>query len=154
MTDHGSDTVSDLITRLHHTAVSVRDFGAALSFFTDVVGMRIESEMEERAEEKLGVVVGLPGARVRWAMLELHGSRIELFRYLSPEGSPIELRQCDHGLTHIAFQVNNVAETCRRLRRMGYEAFSDPQVLRGGASRPVYVSGPEGIVVEFVEYQS
>ena len=154
MTDSTASTVSDLIVGLHHTAVSVEDFDAALRFFCDIVGMRVEGEMKLRSEEKLGVVVGLPGAKTRWAMLELYGKRIELFRYYFPEGKPIKIRQCDRALTHIAFQVSDVEAVCGRLRSLGYEPFSDPQSLRGGASHPIYVSGPEGIVVEFVEYPS
>ena len=154
MTNSTASTVSDLIVGLHHTAVSVEDFDAALEFFCDIVGMRVEGEMKLRSEEGLGIVVGLPGAKTRWAMLELQGKRIELFRYYSPEGRSIEIRQCDRALTHIAFQVSDVEAVSSRLRAMGYRAHSDPQSLRGGASRPIYVIGPEGIVVEFVEYPS
>ena len=154
MTDSDHSTVSDLVVGLHHTAVSVQDFDAALAFFVTVVGMRLEAERELLSEENLGRVVGLPGAKARWAMLELNGRRIELFRYYSPEGKPIEIRQCDHGLTHIAFQVSDIDEVCRRLRSMGHKPNADPQELRGGASRPMYINGPEGVVVEFVKYRS
>jgi catechol 2,3-dioxygenase-like lactoylglutathione lyase family enzyme len=113
--------------------------------------MRVEGEMDHRSEPALGVVVGLPGAVIRWAMLEFFGYRIELFKYYNPEGRSIAIRQCDRGLTHIAFQVNNTDEVCRRIRQAGYTTFSDPQDLRGGVTRPMYVNGPEGIAVEFLE---
>lgn len=32
--------------------------------------MQIEAEIDQRSEPALGVVVGLPGAIIRWAMLE------------------------------------------------------------------------------------
>lgn len=147
-------TLSDLIVRSHHTAVSVEDFEIARDFFTEVIGMTLEGEMDNRDEEALGTVVGLPGAVIRWAMLERDGARIELFKYYRPKGRPVPIRQCDHGLTHIAYQVSDTDEACRRLRAAGYETLSDPQDLRGGASRPVYVRGPEGIVVEFVEFRT
>ena len=143
-----------LVLRAHHTAVCVEDFEKARAFFTDVIGMRVEGEMDHRSEPALGVVVGLPGAVIRWSMLEFFGYRIELFKYYNPEGKTIAIRQCDRGLTHIAFHVNNTDEVCRRIRQAGYTTFSDPQDLRGGITRPMYVYGPEGIAVEFLEIRN
>lgn len=141
-----------LVLRPHHTALCVDDFDAARAFFTDLIGMQVEGEMDQRGEPGLGVVVGLPGARIRWAMLELQGYRIELFKYYNPaDGRRAGLRQCDRGLTHIAFQVNNADEAYTRLRAAGIETYSAPQDLRGGRSRPFYAVGPEGIAVEFIE---
>lgn len=143
-----------LVIRAHHTAVCVQDFEAARAFFTDVIGMRLEAEMDHRSEPNLGVVVGLPGAVIRWAMLEFFGYRIELFKYYTPEGRQVPIRQCDGGITHIAFQVNNTDEVVRRIRAAGHSTFSEPQELRGGVTRPVYVHGPEGIAIEFLEIRS
>ena len=151
MTDQTSALLDGLVLRPHHTAVSVEDFDAALAFFRDVVGMRVEKHAERRSEEALGVIVGLPGAVIRWAMLECKDYRIELFKYLEPQGRKIEFRQCDHTITHVAFQVSDTDEVCRRIRAAGYRTYSDPQNLRGGITRPMYVEGPEGLVVEFLQ---
>ena len=70
-----------LVLRAHHTAVCVEDFEKARAFFTDVIGMRVEGAMDHRSEPALGVVVGLPGAVIRWAMLEFFGYRIELLAH-------------------------------------------------------------------------
>lgn len=151
MTTPPTPLLDGLVLRAHHTAVCVNDFDAARAFFTDVIGMRLEGEMDQRGEPALGVVVGLPGALIRWAMLEFFGYRIELFKYYEPVGRDIAIRQCDRGITHIAFQVNDTDEVCRRIRAAGIETFSDPQDLRGGLTRPMYVRGPEGIAVEFIQ---
>lgn len=151
MTDQTSALLDGLVLRPHHTAVSVEDFDAALAFFRDVIGMRVEKQADRRSEEALGVIVGLPGAVIRWAMLEHNDYRFELFKYLEPQGRKIEFRQCDHTITHVAFQVTDTDEVCRRVRAAGYRTYSDPQNLRGGATRPMYVEGPEGVVVEFLE---
>ncbi|WP_326541179.1 VOC family protein [Pseudorhodoferax sp.] len=144
--------LAGLVLRPHHTALCVDDFEAARAFFTDLIGMVVEGEMDQRGEAGLGVVVGLPGAVIRWAMLELQGYRVELFKYYNPaDGRRAGLRQCDRGLTHIAFQVNDADEAYARLRAAGIETYSAPQDLRGGRSRPFYAVGPEGIAVEFIE---
>jgi glyoxylase I family protein len=151
--DYSADTslLGDLVVRPHHTAVCVEDFDEAQSFFCDVVGMKVENAADQRSEVNLGVVVGLPGAVIRWAMLERDGYRIELFKYHRPQGTTIHIRQCDRGITHIAFQVTDADAVYERITAKGYRAFSRPHDLRGGATRPFYVSGPEGIVIEFIE---
>ena len=145
--------LADLIVRQHHTAVSCRDWDAMKAFFVDLLGFKVLGEMERRDEEKLATVTGLPtGAACRWAMLELAGYHIELFKWLSPEGKPVPIRQCDLGLTHICFQVKDAEEVRRRMIAAGYEPLSEVQNLRGGRAKPFYCRGPEGIIVEFVEY--
>lgn len=151
MTSPATPLLDGLVVRPHHTALCVEDFEAARAFFTDLIGMRVEGEMDQRSEPALGVVVGLPGAVIRWAMLELQGYRVELFKYYTPEGRRAGLRQCDRGLTHIAFQVTDADAAYERLRAAGVEAFSAPQDLRGGRTRPFYAVGPEGIAVEFIQ---
>jgi catechol 2,3-dioxygenase-like lactoylglutathione lyase family enzyme len=145
-------SVHDLIVRQHHTAVSCNDWDTMKSFFVDLLGFKVLGEMENRNEADLSKVTGMPGAACRWAMLELHGYHIELFKWLTPEGKPVPIRQCDHGLTHICFQVKDAQETHRRMVAAGYEPLSQVLSLRGGRAKPFYCRGPEGMIVEFVEY--
>lgn len=143
--------IADLVMQPHHTALVVEDFETARAFFTDVIGMTLEGEMDERGEENLGRVVGLPGACVRWALLRLGGYRLELFKYLRPQGERVAIRQCDTGFTHIAFQVSDAEAAVARLRALGWQTVSDPLPLRNGAAVAVYVAGPEGAIVELLE---
>ena len=142
----------DLIVRQHHTAFSCRDWDKTKSFFVDLLGFAVVGEMEKRDEAALSTITGLPGAACRWAMLELGGYHIELFKWLEPEGKPIPIRQCDIGLTHICFQVTDAEAVRRRMVAAGYEPLSEVQSLRGGRAKPFYCRGPEGVIVEFVEY--
>jgi catechol 2,3-dioxygenase-like lactoylglutathione lyase family enzyme len=140
------------IVRPHHTAVSCRDWDTTRAFFVDLLGFSVVGEMERRDEPALATVTGLPGAACRWAMLELGGYHIELFKWLTPEGRPVPIRQCDLGLTHICFQVKDAEAVHGRMQAAGYTPISAVQSLRGGRAKPFYCRGPEGIVVEFVEY--
>jgi catechol 2,3-dioxygenase-like lactoylglutathione lyase family enzyme len=151
MPETNENSVADLIVRPHHTAVSVADFESARDFFVNIIGMKLEGEVNNRDEENLGLVVGLPGAVIRWALLERDGYRIELFKYHTPEGREVPIRQCDYGLTHMAFEVSDTDEVFRRLKELGYETLSDPLELRGGVTKPIYVKGPGGIIIEFLE---
>jgi glyoxylase I family protein len=147
-----AQSVADLIVRQHHTAVSCRDWDGMKAFFVDLLGFQVLGEIERRDEADLATVTGLPGAACRWAMLERSGYHIELFKWLVPEGKPAPIRQCDFGLTHICFQVSDAEQARRRMIAAGYEPLSEVQSLRGGRAKPFYCRGPEGIIVEFVEY--
>ena len=81
-----TQSVTDLIVRQHHTAVSCADWDKVKSFFVDLLGFKVLGEMEKRDEAQLATVTGLPGAACRWAMLEHSGYHIELFKSRTPEG--------------------------------------------------------------------
>jgi glyoxylase I family protein len=144
-------SISDVVVRPHHTCLSAADFEATRDFFVNIIGMRVEAEMDHRREDNFGAIVGLDDPLVRWAMLELGGYRLELFKYYAPEGRKLEMRQCDLGLTHLCFEVYDVELVYERLTRAGYRTFSRPLELRAGRSKPVYVIGPEGVIIEFLE---
>ncbi|MBP5857125.1 VOC family protein [Marivibrio halodurans] len=143
-----------MIRQMHHTAVSVRDFDAARDFFVDVLGFAVEGEARARDEPALGEVVGLPGAVVDWAMLARGEDRIELFRYHQPEGRMEPAEQCDVGYVHIAMQVDDVDAAYDAALAAGFRTRSSPRSLRGGRTRVFYMIGPEGLVVEFIEFRA
>lgn len=148
-----NNSVADLVVRTHHTAFSCRDYAAARRFFVDILGFKVVGEMVDRSGDGLDVVVGMPGARCSWAMLELGGHHIELFKWHSPaDGRELGLRQNDIGYTHICMQVRDIDEVHRRLTAAGYQPLSQPGNMRGGRAKPFYAKGPEGCIVEFCEY--
>ncbi|TDR88028.1 VOC family protein [Enterovirga rhinocerotis] len=154
MPDAGSPStplLAGLIVRAHHVALGVADFDGAVGFLRDVIGMRLLGEIDHRREEALDRMVGLPEIDVHWAMLELSGFHVELFHYYHPAGRPVPIRQCDHGLTHLCFEVYDLALVHERLEAAGYHANAEPLEVRGGRAKGIYVTGPEGIVVEFAE---
>ncbi len=136
----------------HHVAVSVRDMDRMLAFYRDILGFQVEWDMDRRSGEALSRVVGLPDVTVRIAMLNGYGTRIELFQYHEPQGrgDPAR-RQCDFGLTHLAFHVRNIRALYERLAAAGVASHSPPQAVRPGVWA-VYMKDPEGNVLELVEY--
>lgn len=148
-----TSSIADLVVRAHHTAFSCRDYDAAKRFFVDILGFTVVGEMRDRSGDGLDVVVGMPGARCSWAMLELGGYHIELFKWLTPgDGRSMGMRQNDIGYTHICLQVRDIDEVHRRLTAAGYEPLSKPGNMRDGRAKPFYARGPEGCIVEFCEY--
>lgn len=145
-------SVADLVVRPHHTAFSCRDWAEAKKFFVEICGFNVLGEDHDRGEPELAEVVGMPGARCKWAMLERDGYHIEMFQWLTPAGTAPNIRQCDIGYTHIALQVRDGAEVHKRLIASGYQPLSRPIPVRGGRATAFYCRGPEGCIVEFVEY--
>lgn len=146
-----SARIDDLIVCAHHTAVCVDDFEAAREFYVQILGFKVEGEMDRRTD--VAAVVGLPDAVIRWGMLSRGSYRVELFKYYSPEGRTDPVRQCDRGYTHMAFEVKDVDAAYRRLVAAGYRTLSPPTELRGGITKCVYVLAPENNVTELVEFR-
>lgn len=146
--------IKDSSFRPHHTAVCVTDFERAKRFYVDFLGFTLEDEMDHRDEAGLGVVTGLPGAVIRWAMLAHGHHRIELFKYYSPEGNSQPPQQCDLGYSHFAFLVEDVDAVYEQVKQAGYATVSEPQTLRGGRARVFYCAEPEGAITEFAQFNS
>ena len=138
----------------HHTGMSVTDLERSISFYRDLLGLKLLWRLDHRRSKALEQVLGLSQVDVSYAMLEGRGGRLELFQYHSPGGKPNPLDRpvCDRGITHVAFQVEGIQQIYERLRSSGVRFHSQPQVVREGVT-VAYMRDPDGIVVELVEYK-
>lgn len=146
-------SVSDLVKRVHHTAICVQDFDAMRRFLVDFLGFEVDGEAAERRDAELSLVTGLPNVSLRWGLYRCGSHRVELFHYFSPAGTSRPPAQCDTGFTHLAFEVSDVHEAHHRATVAGYRPNSAPQTMRGGVSQVFYLPGPEGLVVEFMQFR-
>jgi len=139
--------------RWHHLAVSVRDMDRALAFYRDLLGFKVDWDMDHCSGEQLSQVVGLPDMDAHIVMLKGYGTRLELFKYYNPAGEDQgPKRQCDFGLTHFALSVTGIQRIYDQLSRAGVEFNCPPQNLRPGVWA-TYLKDPEGVTIELVEYQ-
>jgi len=138
---------------VHHIAISVEDLERELQFYRDVLGFKVDWDMDNRGSEALSKVVCLSDANPHIIMLQGYGLRLELFKYHSPRGRNTgPKRQCDFGLTHFALSVKNINEIYKNLVKAGVEFNCPPQELRPGV-QATYMKDPEGVTIELVEYQ-
>jgi len=142
-----------MIKALHHTAISVSDLDQSIRFYRDLLGMILEWRMDRRRGEALEKVVGMKNVDVSYAMLSGWGGRVELFQYHSPQGQPYpaDKPQCDKGITHLAFEVNEIDALYERLVSHGVQFNSPPQVIRQGV-KVAYFHDPDGVTLEMVQY--
>lgn len=146
-----------MITGLHHTAICVSDIERSLAFYRDLLGLKVLRQVE-LSDQRLDQVVGLPGARLKVAILQVGNSqeRLELMQYLSPQGRPLpaELRQCDVGVTHVCFTVTDIERLSQDLVDRGVRFNSPVQTMdptEVGTAKIVYLHDPDGITLELLE---
>ncbi len=127
--------------RVHHVAVVVRDLGAALQFWRDMLGLPVD------------LVLPIEQDRVTIAFLPVGESRVELVMPTDDStGVARFLANKGEGFHHVCFEVPNVAETLMRLEMDGIELIDT--VARKGAEGPVAFLHPRschGVLVELIE---
>ena len=142
-----------MIQTFHHTAISVSDLDRSIRFYCDILGMNLEWRIDHRRNELLEKVLSLKNVDVSYAMLSGWGGRIELFQYHTPKGKPFppDKPVCDHGITHMAFQVSEIEALYEKLASQGVRFNSPPQEIRPGV-KAAYFHDPEGFSLEIIQY--
>ena len=164
------------IRGVHHTSFTVANLEQSLSFFRDLLGLEVVFT-REISDAYFGRIVGLPGCRVKAALLRIPGSthHLELFEYVTPPpvgcvagpgnpqsptqpfertgNAPYEIRPCDPGSCHLSFLVDDLPGLYQRLG--GQVRFvSAPVRIEAGPNRGgygVYARDPNGILIEFFQ---
>lgn len=142
-----------MIKSFHHTALSVSDLDRSIRFYCELLGMRLEWRIDHRKSEALEKVVGLRNVDVSYAMLSGWGGRIELFQYHTPVGHPYPSDKpvCDKGITHFAFQVEEIDALYEKLVGRGVRFNTPPQVIREGV-KATYLHDPDGMILELIQF--
>ncbi|MEN3974677.1 VOC family protein [Emcibacter sp. SYSU 3D8] len=141
-----------MIRGIHHTSISTGDLDRMLGFYRDLVGIEVLFEVDFSGAE-IEAITALPGAKGRVAMLRAANAHIELFEYARPvpeTGDP-DRPVCNHGLTHICFDVVDLPSEYARLTAAGVPFHCEPQWLGNGTVLTTYARDPDGNVVEFQE---
>jgi catechol 2,3-dioxygenase-like lactoylglutathione lyase family enzyme len=147
------------IQAVSHIAVGVRDMELALSFYRDVLGLRVTADkIEEFSQGE-----GQPPAKRRACYLRYRDGPHESFIVLDQQitndikGQPAELFQM--GVHHFAFWVDDIDAMMARVREAGLavvlgggegpgadtEMYGEPP---GGRVRSAFLRDPEGNYVQ------
>jgi len=126
--------------RYLHTMVRVSDLDAALDFYCNKLGLVETRRMENQQGRFTLAFVASPSDRER-ALAE-RSPEIELTYNWDPEPPFGEARN----FGHLAFQVDNIYETCQRLMDGGVTINRPP---RDG--RMAFVRSPENISIELLQ---
>ena len=141
-----------MIRNTRHTGLVVRDLERALTFY-QALGLKIWRR-EEESGPFIDTVVGIPGCRLEWAKLQApDGSLVELLQYHSqPNDQPLQKAPSNRpGCSHIAFTVDDLAEACQLVDRLGGAVVNPPAIAPNGKVRVAYCHDLDGILMELVE---
>ena len=129
--------------QLLHTMLRVGDLQRSIDFYTGTIGMDL-LRTTDRPDQKytLAFVAFRGGNKNGEAELEL------TYNYGESE--------YDLGTAygHIALGVDNVAETCERIRAAGGNVTREPGPVKGGTTVIAFVEDPDGYKVELIETSS
>jgi catechol 2,3-dioxygenase-like lactoylglutathione lyase family enzyme len=158
MADAAAQPEADGTPRFHlsadHIGITVSDLGRSISFYRDLLGFTVAYERGEVTAEYMPRLVGIPGARLKIAGLDLPGLHLDLVQYLAPVGATTAGRPCDLGNGHLGFTVDDIWAAYHRLKAAGVAFKSEPVSITEGRNKGgwgVYFTDPDGITLEMIQ---
>jgi catechol 2,3-dioxygenase-like lactoylglutathione lyase family enzyme len=142
-----------MMMRFHHAAISTPDLDRAVRFYTEVIGCQEAWTFSwASGSAEADALTGLNDSAANAAMLKLGDSYLEIFEFSSPTPAPGDPQRpvCDHGITHICLQVQDLHAEYERLKAAGMEFHCPPITQESGYV--IYGRDPDGNVVELLEF--
>jgi catechol 2,3-dioxygenase-like lactoylglutathione lyase family enzyme len=136
----------------HHVGMRVSDLERAAKFYEDAFGATrmcdafgIDGELAEM------VTVGPKGVAVKLLPMSFEqGGAIELFEFTEPRKPMVATHASEDNLMHYAIQVEDTDAALVRAEAAGATRIW-PEVLPMGKLRIVYVTDPDGNVIEILD---
>ncbi|MBK0332956.1 VOC family protein [Brachybacterium sp. MASK1Z-5] len=137
-----------------HTGITVRSLEASLAFWAGALGAEIERRFH-LGGEFAAEVVGVAGAEIDAAVIDLNGYAIELLQYTRPEGARHHRPASNEvGSWHLALGVNDLDATVQACSSYGWHTLGEPQRMPDGpraGTRFTYLRDADGSTIELIE---
>jgi catechol 2,3-dioxygenase-like lactoylglutathione lyase family enzyme len=135
-----------LPSRLHHTAYVTRDLEATRKFYEEIIGLPLVATWCEKDE-----LFGAERVYCHLFFALADGGALAFFKFADPQDEELfGPKMPASPFHHIALNVDEEAQHAieKRLAAAGYK---EPQtyVLEHGYCRSVYVTDPNGMILEF-----
>jgi catechol 2,3-dioxygenase-like lactoylglutathione lyase family enzyme len=140
-----------------HIGITVSDLDRSIPFYRDLLGFNVAYERGEVKAEYMPRLVGIEGARLKIAGLDLPGLHLDLVQYLAPEGATTVGRTCDVGNGHLGFTVDDIWAAYHRLKAAGVTFKSEPVSITEGRNKGgwgIYFTDPDGVTLEMIQRAS
>jgi glyoxylase I family protein len=145
---------------VHHFSFSVTNLERTIHFYTKVLGIRLQSRGQNKYDT-LGTAlfgtkwgVNQQHADLELAVVNVGGTRVEFIEYKDPKAQPYHKNPAIAGSAHLAFKVDNIEETRKKMEEAGVE-FHSPinSYMEAGKVewKWCYFRDPDGIVLELVQ---
>jgi catechol 2,3-dioxygenase-like lactoylglutathione lyase family enzyme len=142
------------ILSFNHTAFTVSDLDRIIPFFRDLLGFELTSRAP-RDGRLIARMTAIEDVEVEIAYVNGPGHRIELIQYKAPaEREVVVPRLCDAGAAHVALDVTGIEALVAASGAYGFTPVGGIVEIDAGpnqGSRVVYLRGPDGITVEYLQ---
>jgi lactoylglutathione lyase len=138
----------------NHVGVCVSDLSRAITFYRDLLGFNVAYERGEVTAEYMPRLVGIAGARLKIAGLDIPGLHLDLIEYIEPKGAPAAGPPNDVGNVHIGFTVDDMWAAYNALVANGVEFKCEPVSPTVGPNKggwAVYFTDPDGTTLEMIQ---
>jgi lactoylglutathione lyase len=122
------------VKKLLHTRMRVSDMDETIRFYTEVLGLEV---LERKTSPR--------GSQLAFLAVPNSAELIELCSY--PPSGPVKVQE---DLVHLAFEVENLDETIRKLTEKQIKITDGPTRTSTG-SRFIFVDAPDGYEIELIE---
>lgn len=137
--------------KIRHSGIVVQNLEKSLAFYRDMLGFRVTLQAEESGFF-IDTVLGMEGTIVVTVKLEcVDGQKIELLNYRTNKRETVVGRINDIGITHIAFEIEDLAGLYRKFCDAGIKFISTPTDTPDGYAKVAFCRAPEGTYIELVE---
>jgi len=124
--------------RILHTMLRVADMARSVSFYTDVMGMRVLRTLEQPHEKYSLTFLGF-GDESSTCVLEL------TYNY------GVSVYDLGTGYGHIAIGVTNCNQACAEIKARGGRITLEPTPLEGTDEVIAFASDPDGYQIELIQ---
>jgi len=138
----------------NHVGVTVTDLSRSIAFYRDLLGFHVAYERGEVTADYMPRLVGIPGARLKIAGLDIPGLHLDLIEYLNPKGAEKAGPTNDVGNVHLGFTVDDLWAAYRALSAAGVQFKSEPVSPTVGPNKggwAVYFVDPDGVTLEMIQ---
>lgn len=143
-----------MITGMHHASFTVSSLENTLHFFCDILGLKASPIMKTRGKV-VENLLQMRGASLQLCFVTTPDNRsIEFIEYLAPKGNQIDLKTCNFGVAHIAFEVDDIQKMYDDFTAKGIEFNYPPIWVEAGDLKGwgiCYMKGPDGITLELMQ---
>lgn len=122
------------VRKLHHTRYRVNDLETTVKFYKDVLGLTEVRRHESPRGSKL-------------AFLKAPDSEELIEICFFPDSGPVQVQP---DLTHLAFEVDSLAEFGKHIEKLGVK-WSDGPTMKESGGGFAFIDAPEGYEIELIE---
>ena len=127
--------------RLLHTMLRVGDLERSITFYTEVLGMRLLRRKD------------YPGGRFTLAFVG-YGEESDTTVLELTHNWDTSSYEIGSGYGHIAIGVNDIVAVCDQMRAKGGRVVREPGPMKNGSTVIAFVEDPDGYKVELIELSS